>query len=304
MNTMFRRPITALYGLRKSLLSRQWFTSTVLPAIPRSVRWRLRQLYFLPSDIIDRRAGRRDDLMPPKSKIFTGSVDDFKSSGKALVGRLVDFAGLTPDSKVLDIGSGTGRLAVALTSYLTVEGSYVGMDIVASGIAWCREKITPRYPNFTFEVTDIYNKEYNPGGAIPASEYRFPHPDDSFDITVLASVFTHMLPDDFEHYVEEIARLLKPGGRCYASFSLIDMESRRAMEAGRSTLRFKPHIGPAWVVDSKVPELAVGYDEEAVRGMYERHGFSVQIHYGSWSGRFPTEAQPPFSQDVVVATRR
>ncbi len=303
MSAGSKRPTAALYSLRKSMLSQQWFTSRVLPAIPRPIRWKLRQLYFLPSDIIDRRLGRRDDLVPPMSEIFTGSVDDFRSSGRALVGRLVEFAGLSPDSKVLDIGSGTGRLAVALTSYLTAEGSYVGMDIVPSGIAWCQEKITPRYPNFSFEVTDIYNKEYNPTGIVQASEYRFPYPDDSFDIAVLASVFTHMLPDDVEHYIEEIARLLKPGGRCYASFSLIDAESREAMEAGRSSLRFKPHLAPAWIVDSKVPELAVGYEETGIRELYERHGFSVEVHYGSWSGRFFADAQPPFSQDVIVATR-
>lgn len=302
MSVKSRQPTAALYGLRNSLLSQQWFTSRVLPAIPRPIRWKLRQLYFLPSDIIDRRLGRRDDLVPPKFQIFTGSVDDFRSTGQALVGRLVDFAGLTPDSKVLDIGSGTGRLAVALASYLTTEGSYAGMDIVPSGVAWCQEHISPKYPHFSFKITDIYNKEYNPSGAIQASEYRFPYPDASFDIIVLASVFTHMLPDDVEHYIEEIARLLKPGGRCYASFSLIDAESRKTMEAGRSSLRFKPHLPPAWVVDSKVPELAVGYEETAVRELYERHGFSVEMHYGSWSGRFSSGAQPAFSQDVVVAT--
>ncbi len=297
------QPTAALYGLRRSLLSQQWFTSRVLPAIPRPIRWKLRQLYFLPSDIIDRRLGRRDELVPPKSEIFTGSVDDFRASGQALVGRLVDFAGLTPESRVLDIGSGTGRLAVALTSYLKPTGAYVGMDIVRSGIEWCQQKITPKYPNFTFAVTDIYNKEYNPGGTVKAAEYRFPHPDAGFDLTVLASVFTHMLPEDVDHYIAEIARLLTPGGRCYASFSLIDANCLAAMEAGRSSLRFKHHEGPAWVVDAKVPELATGYDQSAVQELFERHGFSVKVHYGSWSGRFADDQQPPYSQDVVVATR-
>jgi SAM-dependent methyltransferase len=305
MSATFRRPVAALYDLRKSLLSQQWFTSKVLPAIPRPIRWRLRQLYFLPSDIIDRRSGRRDDLVPPKSEIFTGSVDDFRSSGKALVGRLLEFADLTPDAKVLDIGSGTGRLAVALTSYLDADGSYAGIDIVPSGIKWCQEKITPRYPSFSFTLTDVYNKEYNPGGTLSAREYRFPYPDGTFDIAVLASVFTHMLPEDMEHYIAEIARVLKNGGRCYASFSLINSGSRDPMEAGRSSLRFKPHAGPCWVVDAKVPELAVGYDETYVRELYERHGFSPNdIHYGSWSGRFPADAEPAFSQDVVVSTKR
>jgi SAM-dependent methyltransferase len=305
MSASLRRPVAALYDLRKWLLSRQWFTSKILPAIPRSIRWRLRRLYFLPADIIERRSRRRDDLVPPKSEIFTGSVDDFTSSGAALVGRLVEFAGLTSDMRVLDIGSGTGRLAVALTSYLSAEGSYAGMDIVPAGIRWCQEKITPRYPRFSFTLTDVYNKEYNPGGTLRARDYRFPYPDGTFDIAVLASVFTHMLPEDMEHYVAEIARMLKKQGRCYASFSLINSGSRDPMETGRSSLRFKQYTGACWVVDAKVPELAVGYDETYVRGLYERQGFrSSDIHYGSWSGRFPAGQEPAFSQDIVVSTKQ
>jgi SAM-dependent methyltransferase len=160
------------------------------------------------------------------------------------------------------------------------------MDIVPAGIRWCQEKITPRYPRFEFTLTDVYNKEYNPGGS------------------VLASVFTHMLPEDMDHYIAEIARVLVPGGRCYASFSLVNPGSEKPMVEGRASLRLQPYAGPCWVVDPKVPELAVGYAETYVLGLYERYGFSPnEIRYGSWSGRFPTGAQPPFSQDVLVATK-
>ena len=155
---------TAVYALRAWLLRQQWFTSTVLPSIPRPARWLLRRLYFLPSDLIDRMLGHREEMFPPKSEIFTGSVDDFKRSGQALVRRLVDLAGLTPDSTVLDVGAGMGRLAVALTPYLKGGGCYEGMEIVPSGIKWCNDNITSRFPNFRFTLADIYNKEYNPNG--------------------------------------------------------------------------------------------------------------------------------------------
>jgi SAM-dependent methyltransferase len=304
---MSPRVVTALHALRRRLLSQQWFTSAVLPAIPRPVRWTLRKLYFLPSDLIDRVIGHREEMIPPKSMIFTGSVDDFKSSGEALVHRLVNFGGLTPDSKVLDIGCGMGRVAVALTSYLNANGSYEGFDIVPSGIKWCSDNIASRYPNFHFTLADVYNKEYHPSGRLEPSEYRFPYADETFDLVVLASVFTHMLPGDMEHYIAEISRVLKQGGRCYASYSLINTESRRAMESGQSSLRFKRHSGPSWVVDSKVPELAVGYDEAYVRDLYEQHALSGQcrVYYGSWSGRPPLSSeQSGFSQDIVVTAKQ
>jgi ubiquinone/menaquinone biosynthesis C-methylase UbiE len=304
---MIRKLVAALHALRKRLLGQQWFTSTILPAIPRPVRWTLRRLYFLPSDLMDRMLGHREEMVPPKSMIFTGSVDDFKASGEALLQRLVDFAGLTPDSKILDIGSGMGRLAVALTSYLHASGSYEGLDIVPSGISWCNENIASRYPNFHFTLADVFNKEYHPGGRLKPSEYRFPYADETFDVVVLASVFTHMLPEDMDHYIAEISRVLRKGGRCYASYSLINEMSRQAMESGQSSLRFRRHSGPSWVVDTKVPELAVGYDEPYVRDLYERHGLSGQyrVYYGGWSGRPPSSGESPeFSQDIIVTAKQ
>jgi len=309
-----RKLLALLYGCRNWLLKQHWFTSRLLPALPRSLRWTLRKLYFLPSDLIERLLSNRDELVPPRSSIFTGSVDDFKSSGEALVRRLADSGFLTPESKILDIGSGMGRVAVALISYRDGSGSYEGLDIVPSGIKWSSENITSKYPNYAFTLADIFNKEYNPAGRLKASEYRFPFDDETFDLAVLASVFTHMLPEDMRHYIAEVARVLKRGGTCCASYNLLDAESLRTMKAGRGAFRFTP-LGPHWVVDVNVPELAVAYEEDYARKLFEEHGLSCTIHHGWWSGRTDTSREPPwfvdqddpdfryFDQDYVLATK-
>jgi ubiquinone/menaquinone biosynthesis C-methylase UbiE len=269
------------------------------------VRWALRTLYFLPADASDRLHGRSEDLVPPKSKIFTGSVDSFRQSGDQLVGRLVTFAGLAPDGCVLDVGCGVGRLAVALTRYLGPDGRYEGIDIVPSGIKWCNENIAAKYPNFRFTLADVYNMEYHPGGRMKPSEYTFPYDEDLFDLAVFASVFTHMLPPDMERYIAETSRVLKTGGRCYATYSLIDEESQAAMESGRSRVRFKHHFTPYWTVSNKVPELGIAYDEPYVRHVFERLGFSgYHIFNGTWSGRLSfKDENGTFVQDVVVTTK-
>jgi SAM-dependent methyltransferase len=133
--------------------------------------------------------------------MFVGSVDNFEASGELLVRRLIEVAGLTPTSRVLDIGCGIGRLAVALTPYLDPQARYEGLDIVPSGIEWCTENITSRYPNFRFTLADVSNREYNPSGRLAPTEYRLPYADATFDLVVLTSVFTHMLPAEKEHYV-------------------------------------------------------------------------------------------------------
>jgi len=297
---------TALFTVRDYLLDQPVFTSTILPAIPRPLRWALRRAYLLPADLIESAAGVRGTMVPPRSKMFVGSVDDFESSGQLLVRRLIDIAELEPDSTLLDIGCGIGRLAVALTSHLSPEGEYRGLDIVPSGIEWCTKNITARYPNFRFTLADVFNGEYNPGGRVAPTAYRLPYPDASFDLAVLTSVFTHMLPAEKEHYVDEIARVLKPGGRCFATYLLLNPEAWRLMEAGVSDTRFKHVIGPHAVVDMKVPELSVGYDEEYVLDVYEQRGFGTDggVYYGTWSGREPTARASGLSQDLVLTVRR
>ena len=77
------------------------------------------------------------------------------------------------------------------------------------------------------------------------------------------------------------------------------------MAAGASDTRFKHAVGPCAVVDTKVPELAVGYDEDYVRDVYERRGLSTEggIYYGTWSGREPSARASGLIQDLVLSTR-
>jgi SAM-dependent methyltransferase len=308
IETPILRIVSILPRLRTWLLKQSVFTSTVLPAIPRPIRWMLRRLYFLPLDVVDRLLGRVEEMVPPKSEIFAGSVDGFKRSGQTLVQRLIDFAGLEPASRILDVGCGMGRLAVPLTEYLHESGSYDGLDIVESGIRWCNTNIASKYPNFHFVLADVFNKEYHPKGHFKPSEYQFPYADETFDLVILISVFTHMLPDDMEHYVAEIGRVLKTGGRCFATYFLINDESRQLMQSGEASLRFKHDHGSHWLVNTKVPELSVGYDEQYARDVYERCGFSSEktVYYGGWCGRPPfwSQASGLGDQDVVFTTKR
>lgn len=302
--------------LRNYLLSQNWVNNRLLPSLPRSVRWGLRRLYFLPFDLIEAATGKRNKMMPPRSANFTGAVDNFISSAEKQARRLEYTAGLTPHSKVLDVGCGMGRLATALIAYLDSDGRYDGFDIVPSGIKWAQENIAEGHPNIHFVLSDIYNKEYNPTGKLKATEYRFPYDDQSFDVIVLTSVFTHLLPEDFEHYLSEISRVLKPGGYCYATFSLIDDETKKLMSEGRSEMTFKPMLPSAhWTPGGRVDELAVGYEEAYVHAMYERYKMTgnYKIYYGTWSGRAlpagqtlsksPDGTPDITSQDVIISSR-
>lgn len=268
--------------------------------IPPSVKPRARRIYHLPADALDSVLGRRDPLTPPKGRIFFGG-GDFNKIGEEYFRYFVDLGGLKPRERVLDVGCGIGRMAVPLTRYLDPRGSYEGFDVVREGIAWCRENITSRYPNFRFRVADIKNKEYNPGGQFAASEYRFPYEDASFDFVLLTSVFTHLLPDEIENYVSEIGRVLAPGGRCLATFFLLNEESLALIRSGSSTIDFKHDFGCYRVKDVDTPEAAIAYPEDYVRSLCAEQGMAIAepIHYGAWPGRRDFLSY----QDVFIATK-
>jgi SAM-dependent methyltransferase len=158
-------------------------------------------------------------------------------------------------------------------------------------------------PNFAFHHADLRNRRYNEQGGGDARGYRFPAADASVDLVVLRSVFTHMLPPEIEHYVTEIARVLRPGGAAYVTAYLLNEESSAFVE-GRSADQpgsFPHNRGDHRVRFEDVPEHAVALAEDFVRRVFAEHGLSIRepILYGSWCGR----AEFLSRQDVVVAVR-
>ena len=268
--------------------------------VPDNLKPALRRLYYFPLDLMDRLSGRAGGMIPPRSMSFDG-VGDFKGIGREFRGYFVELGGLRPGERVLDVGCGIGRMAVPLTDYLSKEGGYWGFDIVKQGVDWCQSRISPRFANFHFLHSDIYNKHYNAGGKVQARDYRFPFEDRFFDFAFLTSVFTHMLPADLECYLAELARVLKPGGRALITFFLLNDESRALLGAGRSRLdfRYRP-AGPCLAISKDDPEMAIAYYEGCVRELFQRHAFALEpIRYGSWCERETFLSH----QDIVIAVK-
>jgi SAM-dependent methyltransferase len=248
-----------------------------------SVLKKTQDLYWLA------RFGRKNALVPPPELMHDGpqSYREFKQNGDEFLRHYLSLCDLKPHEQMLDVGSGIGRKTLPLLGYLNERGGYDGLELVKSGVDWCRKKYTVRYPNFRFHLIDVYNALYNPAGRYRATEYRFPFEDEQFDFVVLNSVFTHMVPEEVQNYFLEVARVLKTGGRCLISFFLLNEESLRLIEKGKSSIELRYKIGPALAMSEATPELAIGYDEEYVNKLYQRHGMRIRgsIYYGSWCGR-------------------
>ena len=198
---------------------------------------------------------------------------------------------------MLDIGCATGRMALPLTKYLSKEGSYEGFDIKRKQIDWAKQNISSKFPNFNFQKVNVVNPIYSNEGE-KAEGFVFPYKDNTFDFVFLTSVFTHMLPKDIESYLSEIKRVLVSEGKCFATFFLLNDESKRLIENGASEINFKYQIGECLTDNPDAPEEAIAYEEENVLTMLDSQNFKLidSIKFGSWPGR---EEYLSF-QDIIV----
>lgn len=246
-----------------------------------------------------------ESLIPPRERwpLYAKKLN-FGNTGRRFL-RACRRAGLKPDHRLLDLGCGAGRLAVALAAYLDENGSYLGLDAAAGAIELCDEFIGSKLPNFAFEHVDVHNTVYNAQQGTRSSDDRFPCEDASVDFVFSNSLFTHLVPTDAERYLLEIGRVLRPGGVSLNTMFLLNDESIASLEAPDATTT-APHViagGSARVRELERPEMWIGFDERWMLDLHERAGMRIRrVRYGSWTGR--ESSGPGFGpKDIVIAVR-
>jgi SAM-dependent methyltransferase len=230
--------------------------------------------------------------MPDRS-LKVGRPAAFHDVALTSMGRM-NMAGLRPDHDILDVGCGVGRTARYLCDYLDAGARYQGFDVREDVVQWCQTHITPLFPNFQFQLISLFNTRYNPDPTLPsASEFQFPYPDQSFNIAFAHSMFTHLVPEVTSHYLDEISRVLRPGGISYSTWFLFNEDSSGYAHS-RTTTMHHDSSGTFAVQNPKVPEAAVGYSETFVRHAYSSSGLKIvePIHAGFMR-----------LQDVIVAVK-
>jgi ubiquinone/menaquinone biosynthesis C-methylase UbiE len=127
-------------------------------------------------------------------------VDTFLFRGQwaKLRQKTANLASLQAGEKVLDVGCGTGTLAIEVARSVGKAGLVVGIDPSTQQIAWASSKAARRNLPVQFQI-----------GVIE----QLPFPDQTFDV-VLSSLMMHHLPAPLKRQgLAEISRVLKPGGR-------------------------------------------------------------------------------------------
>jgi SAM-dependent methyltransferase len=116
--------------------------------------------------------------------------------------RLLDQADPRPGQRVLEIGCGTGNLAL-LVKRLRPEVDVVGLDPDPKALARARRKAARRA--LAVQLDRGFAEE-------------LPYPDASFDRILSAFMFHHLEPADRRGALLEVTRTLRPGG----SLNLLD----------------------------------------------------------------------------------
>jgi ubiquinone/menaquinone biosynthesis C-methylase UbiE len=115
--------------------------------------------------------------------------------------RLVELARIAAGESVLDVGCGTGTLALAAKRVAGAEGSVVGVDASPDMIALATAKASRTRSDVAFRA---------------AAAERLPFADATFDV-VLSTLMLHHLPAPLRREcVREARRVLAPGGRMLA----------------------------------------------------------------------------------------
>lgn len=146
----------------------------------------------------------RNSLPPIDFMKIIGSFDSnhFKKNMFFFFKELVTRFDLNPNSNILDIGCGCGRLSIPFFSFLK-DGHYTGIDSWKEGILWCKNNLSSQNHNFNFyEVKTSNNyyledriREFNNSLSVDIPSHI------KYDLIFSISVFTHLIKRDAEYYL-------------------------------------------------------------------------------------------------------
>jgi len=152
------------------------------------------------------------------ARIYDLSVGLLGPRGRRLRSTFADDLQLRDGDRVLDVGCGSGRLAILFAARVAPSGSVDGIDAA---------------PEMIKLATARARRHGLPAHFQAAFAQRLPFGDTSFDAVACTLALHHVAEDDQQTAVAEMHRVLKPGGR------LLLAEFRDGQRHSR--------IGPRWL---------------------------------------------------------
>jgi SAM-dependent methyltransferase len=196
--------------------------------------------------------------------------------------------------RVLDLGCGCGRLARWFLSTSPPERN-VGTDVSAGMIDWCRANLAA--VGFEFIHQDVFNPGLNPSGSLTVA----PVPDGTYDLVLALSFFTHVIEQQAEFYLDQVARVLAPDGMLISSWFLVDKTGFPMMQNFQNAL----YINPADPTNAVIYDRAWLIRTLSARGLVVRRVEAPAVRGFHWLVRIglarPGERHAAFAPDQAPA---
>lgn len=180
-------------------------------------------------------------LPPPEMRALVGATDPSAYAPQPGELALPPIVPASAYRSVFDFGCGCGRVARRLLLQAPRPLRYLGIDLHAGMIRWCRENLVPLAPTYTFLHHDAHYEGWNPGGS--TAPVPFPVAGERFSLVTATSVFTHLVEPDIPHYLAECGRVLEPGGVFYSTWFLFDKAGYPMMQEFQNCLYIN-HVDP------------------------------------------------------------
>lgn len=249
--------------------------------IPARAKVNLQQSFWRMVDLFDffyRYLSAQSFLPPYSLRMYIGGSKGFKEGGPFFANQFSQKNLLKQQTSILDVGCGCGRVAYTFATdnkFASKIEQYHGMDIDKRCIDWCQTNISKANNKFQFYRPDLKNIFYNPKGKYETKDYAFPHKDKQFDLIFLTSVFTHLMDNEVRNFCKEFFRMLRPGGRVYATFFTYNSQQEAALPTEKRHIVFPHYFGNYALANVDLPEAAVAYQQDYLRGLLTECGFEI-----------------------------
>ena len=203
-------------------------------------------------------------------------------------------------ARILDIGSADGRVAAAFTRRGNFHGFYMGLEINERQVEECSRRFRGQGDQFRFVHADVFHSRYNSAGREPVESYVFPFEDDRFDYVIVNSVLIYFLPGTLRQYLNEIRRVLAPGGLAFTNHFVINQDFHKNPEQAEH--QFDTRLDGCFIVDPDDPERFVAYEEPELLGMIDASGLQVHKSVPGFWCRDRTSLDQ-FHLDILVLSK-
>ncbi len=163
---------------------------------------------------------------------------------------------------ILDFGCGMGGLAPVAYHFVRHGGRYLGIDTDARSIAACH-RAYPDLKNCEFYLTRDPNAWYPQEGIEPSKsgEIDWPVENNTQDLLIAMSVFTHLQEKDAVKYLNKIYEVLAPQGLAILSFAIL----RHYVNPNNDIYNFRHPLTPGWYTSYPAcPECSIGIESQAL----------------------------------------